>query len=44
MVKAYFSMVSILKTYNDAIGKGTEGKANLFEKAEYHGLAKIFEQ
>ena len=37
-------MLSRLKTCNDVIRMGTDGKINLFEKAEYHSLSKIFEE
>lgn len=37
-------MLSRLKTCNDVIRMGTDGKINLFEKAEYHSLSKMFEQ
>lgn len=36
-------MISRLKTCNDVIRMGTDGKINLFEKAEYHSLSKMFE-
>ena len=36
-------MLSRLKTCNDVIKMGTNGKINLFEKAEYHNLSKMFE-
>jgi len=36
-------MMSRLKTCNDVIKTGTNGSLNLFEKAEYHSLAKMFE-
>lgn len=37
-------MLSRLKTCNDVIKMGTDGKINLFEKAEYHSLSKMFEE
>ena len=37
-------MLSRLKTCNDVIRMGTDGKINLFERAEYHSLSKMFEQ
>lgn len=37
-------MLSRLKICNDVIKMGTEGKINLFEKAEYHSLSKMFEE
>lgn len=37
-------MLSRLKICNDVIRMGTEGKINLFERAEYHSLAKMFEK
>lgn len=36
-------MLARLKTCNDVIRMGTNGEINLFEKAEYHSLAKMFE-
>lgn len=36
-------MMSRLKICNDVIKMGTSGRVNLFEKAEYHSLAKMFE-
>lgn len=36
-------MLSRLKTCNDIIRMGTDGAINLFERAEYHSLAKMFE-
>ena len=36
-------MISRLKTCNDVIRMGTDGKINLFEKAEYNSLSKMFE-
>lgn len=36
-------MMSRLKTCNDVIKMGTNGSINLFERAEYHSLAKMFE-
>ncbi|MGL5228179.1 MAG: DUF3800 domain-containing protein [Bacteroidales bacterium] len=36
-------MMSRLKTCNDVIKMGTSGSINLFERAEYHSLAKMFE-
>lgn len=36
-------MMSRLKTCNDVIKMGTSGNINLFERAEYHSLAKMFE-
>lgn len=36
-------MLSRLKTCNDIIKMGTNGKVNLFEKTEYHSLSKMFE-
>lgn len=36
-------MMSRLKTYNDVIKMGTNGSIDLFEKAEYHSLAKMFD-
>lgn len=35
-------MLARLKTCNDVIRMGTNGEINLFEKAEYHSLAKMF--
>ena len=35
-------MISRLKTCNDVIRMGTDGKINLFEKAEYNSLSKMF--
>lgn len=35
-------MSARLKTCNDVIRMGTNGEINLFEKAEYHSLAKMF--
>lgn len=37
-------MLSRLKICNDVIRMGTDGKINLFERAEYHSLAKMFEE
>ena len=34
-------MLSRLKTCNDIIKMGTNGKVNLFEKTEYHSLSKM---
>lgn len=36
-------MMSRLKTCNDIIRMGTNGKINLFEKTEYQSLAKMFD-
>ena len=36
-------MLARLKTCNDVIRMGTNGEINLFEKAEYHSLAKMFD-
>lgn len=36
-------MMSRLKTCNDVIRMGTDGRINLFEKAEYQSLAKMFD-
>lgn len=36
-------MLSRLKTCNDVIKMGTSGSINLFERAEYHSLAKMLE-
>lgn len=36
-------MLSRLKICNDVIRMGTDGEINLFERAEYHSLAKIFD-
>lgn len=36
-------MMSRLKTCNDVIRMGTNGKINLFEKTEYQSLAKMFD-
>lgn len=36
-------VMSRLKTCNDVIKMGTNGSINLFERAEYHSLAKMFE-
>ena len=36
-------MLSRLRTCNDIIRMGTDGAINLFERAEYHSLAKMFE-
>jgi hypothetical protein len=37
-------MLSRLKICNDVIRMGTDGKINLFERAEYHSLTKMFEK
>ena len=36
-------MMSRLKTGNDVIKMGTNGNVDLFERAEYHSLAKMFD-
>lgn len=36
-------MMSRLKTCNDVIKMGTNGSIDLFERAEYHSLAKMFD-
>lgn len=37
-------MLSRLKRCNDVIKMGTNGKVNLFERAEYQSLAKLMEE
>ena len=43
MVTFIMPMSARLKTCNDVIRMGTNGEINLFEKAEYHSLAKMFD-